>query len=76
MEIVLYIIAGLITGAIAMYVFCKFGARKRTSGTLRMYNDPDDGPYLFLELSELPESVMQKKIVTFDVNPRDFVSQK
>lgn len=65
-------IAGLIFGGVIVYVHL----RHKSSGALRMHNDPDDGPYLFLELAEQPESVMKKKFVTFSVNPRDYVSQK
>lgn len=50
--------------------------KPKTKGTLRIYNDPDDGPYLFLELTSDPNDVMKEKFVTFDVNPRDYISQK
>lgn len=43
--------------------------RGKTSGNLRMYNDPEDGPYLFVELDTEPTIIMKKKYVIFKVNP-------
>lgn len=69
--IVLFVI-GVIVGAIVM----RFKMKPKIMGTLRIYSDPDDGPYLFVELSGDPMNVMKEKFVTFDVNPKDYISQK
>ena len=46
-------------------------------GTLRVdQSDPYDGPYLFLELSENPKKLLDKKRITLKVNVEDYVSHK
>lgn len=46
-------------------------------GTLRVdTSDPDDGPYMFLELSKDVRTVMSKKYIVLKVNTKNFISQK
>lgn len=48
-----------------------------TSGILRVdCSDPDDGPYLFLEVSKELSSVLNKKFVIFTVCLKDFIPRK
>src|SRR5574344_1527554 len=46
-------------------------------GTLRIdTSDPDEAPYLFVELSESVVKIYDKKQVTFYVNTQKYVSRK
>lgn len=46
-------------------------------GTLRIdQSDPDEAPYLFLELSEDPRELMKSTYVTLRVNAESYISQK
>jgi hypothetical protein len=46
-------------------------------GSLRIdTSDPDEGPYLFLELKNDPEEVMNKKYITLKVDIKNYISQK
>lgn len=46
-------------------------------GTLRVdTSDPDDRPYMFLELSKNVQTVMHKKYVMLKVSTKNFISQK
>jgi hypothetical protein len=57
--------AGLIAGGIIM----KLWLSNTTIGTLRMdTSDPEDGPYLFLELSEDIRELYRKEYVRFKVS--------
>lgn len=60
---------GIIIGIIIACIFF----RPKVMGTLRLYNDENDGPFMFVELKEQPEEIMKKKRVIFDVNPDDYV---
>jgi hypothetical protein len=75
MDIVLSIIISLMVGLFGGIVLTKIFSKPKTMGTLRMYQDEDDGPYLFLELATDPHDVISKKEVTFKVNPDDYVSR-
>jgi len=46
-------------------------------GAIRIdQSDPDDRPYLFLNLSVSPEKLLGMKQVICDVDVRDFIPQK
>jgi hypothetical protein len=46
-------------------------------GTLRIDNsDPEDGPYLFLELSTDPKVLMKEKEVLLKVDTKSYLTQK
>ena len=51
--------------------------KPKSSGTLVVdTSDPDDGPYLFLELSTRPETIMKLPYATFKVDTSNYISQK
>lgn len=50
--------------------------RPKTSGSLKIYDDPDDGPYLFLELIDNVESVRKSGYVTFKVDDQGNISHE
>ena len=46
-------------------------------GTLRVdQSDPDDNPYLFLELSGDPKKLPNQKYITLKVNIENYISHK
>ena len=46
-------------------------------GTLRVdTSDPNDVPYMFLELSKDLRAIIHKKYVVLKVNTKNFISQK
>jgi len=51
-------------------IFSRRSDRKKEEpiGTLHIANDPDDGPYLFLELAKRPEELYSKETVVFYVD--------
>lgn len=72
MEII-FVGIGCLIGCIATAII--FRAFK--VGTLRVdTSDPDDGPYMFLELSKDVRTVMSKKYIVLKVNTKNFISQK
>ena len=51
--------------------------KKRSVGTLRVdRSDPDDGPYMFLELSKGVGDISNKKYVVLKVDTKNYISQK
>lgn len=78
MQGVLYIIIALcsmIVGVIIGYIY-RGSKKQATDGKLRRFVDPDDGPYLFLELKpeSEPMTLMNKKYAIFEVDQSDIVS--
>ena len=66
-------VLGLIVGVALTTII--FGAK--SIGDLRVdQSDPDDGPYLFLELKERPDFIKRKKFVILSVKVKNFISQK
>ena len=39
-------------------------------------SDPEDGPYMFLNLKHTPHDIMQKKYITLKVTIKNFLSQE
>ena len=75
MEVLLCMIIGFVMGVISTLVFSVLS--RRTYGTLRVDNsDPEDGPYLFLELTTDVNSIKKRKRVSFKVNVKNYLSQK
>lgn len=71
---IVYLSVGLVIGVFIGIVVFKLAQRSTISGVLRVdTSDPDDQPYLFLELSERPLTIKEKKYVTFEVNPQDYI---
>lgn len=67
--IIIFVIGILIGCVISLSIF-----RMRSVGSLRIdTSDPDDGPYLFLELSKDVSVVYQKRYVTLKVNTKSFI---
>lgn len=66
---------GIMIGAAVMFVLTHIP--KKRIGTLRVdQSDPDDPPYLFLELDVNVDTVKKQKYVIFDVNVENYISQK
>jgi hypothetical protein len=58
-------------------VVTRFIFRTKPIGTLKVdESDPEDGPYLFLELSTNPNAIKQKQYVTLKVDTKSYISQK
>ena len=69
---VLLIIFGI--GILIGFVCATIATRTKSVGSLRVdTSDPDDGPYLFLELSKDIEEIYRKKYVTFKVSLKNFI---
>lgn len=73
MEIVIGIIVGIIIGGfITCLIFGAFGV-----GNLRVdHSIPEDGPYLFLELTKSVSTILKKKFVVLKVRAEDFIPHK
>lgn len=73
MEIVISIIVGIIIGGVATcLILGAFGV-----GNLRVDQSiPEDGPYLFLELTENVSTILKKKFVVLKVRAEDFIPHK
>lgn len=67
MNLIIIFVTGVLVGCVvALSIF-----RKRSVGSLRIdVSDPDDGPYLFLELSKDLGVMYKKKYVTFKINTK------
>lgn len=74
MEIVIAVVifvAAVIVGAVIA------NKHNKPIGTLRIdQSDPDEAPYLFLELSEDPRKLMKSTYVTLKVNAKNYISHK
>lgn len=50
---------------------------RKPVGTLRIdRSDPDDAPYLFLEMAQDPRVLMQRRYVRLKVNTQNYISHK
>ena len=66
-------VVGMVAGMAVMF----FAFREKPVGALRIdSSDPDDGPYMFLELSSDPRMVMRKKRIVLEVNTKSYLSQE
>lgn len=75
MTTAIIIIGCIISAIIGLVIGIK--SHSKEIGTLRVdQSDPYDGPYLFLELSENPKKLLDKKYITLKVNVEDYVSHK
>jgi len=70
MELVIIFGIGILVGIVCTTV----ATRTKSVGSLRVdTSDPDDGPYLFLELSKDIGDIYRKKYVTFKVSLKNFI---
>jgi hypothetical protein len=74
------IVIGFIVGGIVGCIVTRNAMLKRTSesfvGTLRVdTSDPDDNPYMFLELSKNVDYVTSRKSVLLKVSTENYISQ-
>lgn len=73
MELLVGIGIGVIIDAVVVMCY----TRTRTSGILRLdTSDPNDGPYLFLELTTDLKSISKKKHITFEISTNNYISQE
>lgn len=73
METSLVFCIGVLFGCI----ISKIISRVKVVGSLRVdTSDPEDGPYLFLELSKSMDVVAKKKYVILKVNLNSFIPHK
>lgn len=74
LSLVVMFLIGLATG----FIFAEIRSRsKPISGVLRVDNsDPEDGPYLFLELNTSPEKLEESSKLIFKVSHSNYISQK
>ena len=67
----LFILGIVIGGLVTAFIFIQVSV-----GTLRIdRSDPNDVPYLFLELSTSPNEVGKKKYVMLKVSTENYLSQ-
>jgi hypothetical protein len=72
------VVCGLLLIGVLFVILMSMLLRKRdVDGYLRIdTSDPDDNPYLFLELTKDVSTIYKKKYVTFEVNTQNYISQK
>lgn len=76
MQTVIAFVFGLFIGSLFAGLLFHRKA-KPVCGALRVdTSDPQDGPYLFLELTEGLDKVANSRQVTFDVKVENYISQK
>lgn len=72
MEVIMFGI-GVVVGCVVMMIV----HRSKSIGSLRVdTSDPDDGPYLFLELAKDVNAICRKKYVLLKVKVQNFISRK
>lgn len=74
---ILTVIINIAIGIIIGYVISRSVLHLKTIGKLRLANsDPDEEPYLFLELSKDISMICKKKYVVLRINSNDFIPRK
>jgi len=67
-----FIVGGLVVAFIFLII-----RKSRIVGKLRIdRSDPEDGPYMFLELSKSINQVESKKHIVLEVKSEDFIPHK
>lgn len=67
----------VILGIIIGYNVAMFRIRSKTFGAIRIdRSDPNDGPYLFLEIKQHPDALMNERFVMLEVRNENFISHK
>lgn len=73
MELFIIFVIGVLVGVVCTTIM----THVKSVGSLRVDNsDPDDGPYLFLELPKDIGDIYRKKYVTLKVNLKNFIPHK
>lgn len=74
--VIIALLAGIALGvAIGCPIYERM-LRKKINGALRIdRSDPDDEPYLFLELNEKPDKLEDTKYITLEVVAKNYLSQ-
>ena len=73
----LVLIIGLFLGFVVGFIFGVWKSKETPVGVLRVdRSDPDDGPYLFLEMNTTPEVITKRKYITLEVLAKNYISQK
>lgn len=68
---------GIVLGMSIFFAINRARSKKNSIGTLRIDNsDPDDGPYLFLELKTPVDKVKKMSRVSMNVEVSNYLSQK
>ena len=69
---IILLFLGLFVGYFAASIMLK----KHINGALRIdKSDPDEAPYIFLELKENPQILERSKYVTLEVIAKNYISQ-
>lgn len=80
MDVISAVIGAAIGIAVsAIFIFVKSRKAKNVIGDLRVdRSDPDEPPYLFLELydSSAMQTILKSKTVEFNVRVENYISQK
>lgn len=79
--LILGIVIGILIGGFIGCIITRNAMLKKSAesfvGTLRVdTSDPDDNPYMFLELSKNVKDVTNKKSVVLKVSTENYISQK
>lgn len=75
MSVTMIIIECIVSALIGFVI--GFKNHHKPVGTLRVdQSDPDDNPYLFLELSGDPKKLPNHKYITLKVNIENYISHK
>ncbi len=73
MELVVALCVGILIGVVGSNVF----KRTHSIGCIRIdTSDPDDNPYLFLELSKSVDALAKYPYVVLKVDLKSFISRK
>ena len=71
------VIIWILLGAFIGLLIASLSILAWMSGTLRLYaSDPEEEPYLAVDLDKPVATIMRNKYVVFKVDPRVVVSQK
>lgn len=72
LAILLFFIGMIVGCVLTRFIFCK-----RSIGTLRIdTSDPNDGPYLFMELTKSMESFMYRKWVVLKLSLESYLPRE
>lgn len=70
---VLLVLIGVVGGMLGMLICLA----ARSGGTLRVdQSDPNEAPYLFLDLDKPVEKFMNEKYILFRISKKNFISEK